>query len=190
MSNTIPPASPHTALITFALAVLRAWHHDGDRCDVDGGTLQELALSSGVCVALERQAPCGTPCPCHDAMGDAGTVSCIVIRPDVQVFDMPASPPVAHYPSFTILAIPAFNDLEIIVDINKQEQLSMRINRLDLSLSHLSVDSHVAIQVHQHIGRHARTEAERTGLRAAWEDYRRTSACRAAVARAYGKLSP
>jgi len=71
------------ALQSFALAVLKQWHGDGERGDLDGAWLQDAAEEACVCVETERVTPCGPVCGCEDYEGDGQTVQCMPIRDDV-----------------------------------------------------------------------------------------------------------
>lgn len=73
----------HARLAAFGAAVLRAWH--GNRCvgELDEGALQDMALTTGVCVEETRTVPCGEVCACADTPSAGEEVSCVPIRPDV-----------------------------------------------------------------------------------------------------------
>jgi len=71
------------SLQTFALAVLKQWHNGGERGDLDGAWLQEVAEEAGVCVETERVTPCAVNCPCCDFQGHGLQVQCMPIRDDV-----------------------------------------------------------------------------------------------------------
>jgi hypothetical protein len=52
-------------LAAFGAMVLKA-HRDPDPADVDGGTLQDLAVKAGVLEARQVTEPCGESCMCAE----------------------------------------------------------------------------------------------------------------------------
>lgn len=70
-------------LAAYGLAVLRLWHYDEDRYDLDGGDVQEIAVQAGVVAAVRRATPCGEHCACAEVSQRGETVDCLVIAPDV-----------------------------------------------------------------------------------------------------------
>ena len=71
------------ALQAFALAVLKQWHGDGERGDLDGAWLQDAAEEACVCVETERVTPCGPVCGCAEAETRGGWAVCMPIHADV-----------------------------------------------------------------------------------------------------------
>lgn len=70
-------------LVAFALAVLKQWHGDGERGDIDGAWLQETALAAGVCRKEIRATPCGERCACAEFSGHGEALECIPIVDEV-----------------------------------------------------------------------------------------------------------
>lgn len=70
-------------LIAFALEVLRRWHGDGARGDIDGGDLQDIAVKAGVCTPEFRTTPCSEMCPCSDFTYNGEQTECCPIAADV-----------------------------------------------------------------------------------------------------------
>jgi hypothetical protein len=70
-------------LARFAIEVLKQWHGDGERGDIEGAWIQETAQRIGVALTEERLTPCGEVCPCRDFAGSNEVVPCAPIRDDV-----------------------------------------------------------------------------------------------------------
>lgn len=78
-TSTDQDVSPLFSLVDFALAVLRQWHGDGERGDIDGAHLQEMAVKAGVCREEQRTTPCGDLCPCGEFVGHGEVTECVPI---------------------------------------------------------------------------------------------------------------
>lgn len=70
-------------LARFGALVLKA-HRDPDPADIDGATLQELAVSAGVLVSREVTEPCGEGCSC--ALVTDFPTECFFTADDVREF--------------------------------------------------------------------------------------------------------
>lgn len=69
------------ALAALGASVLRQWHNEGERGDLDGGWIQEEAARLGVLVPVERTEPCGDTCVCAEYADPPFT--CYEIRGDI-----------------------------------------------------------------------------------------------------------
>jgi hypothetical protein len=67
-------------LANFGACVSLQYHGGGERGDVDGGWLQEAALTCGVLERQERTTPCGERCACAEYHGSGERVTCHPIR--------------------------------------------------------------------------------------------------------------
>lgn len=77
-----PPDHPVAKLARFGLRVLKA-HRLNDCADVDGGSLQDMAVEAGALERREIPAPCGENCACAWA-GASFPTDCYFVPEEIQ----------------------------------------------------------------------------------------------------------